>query len=63
MKRCPEITIKQFVYFKIHLGQLFKPRVEFPVKLEFYLCVQMPVFGVEISYYHFCVQNTQNVYK
>ena len=27
------------------------------------LCVQMPLYGVQISYCHFCVQNTENVYK
>ena len=60
MKTCPQIVTKQCVYSKIHFGHL----VEIPVKTwNFILGVQMLVYGVEILYGHFCVQNTQNVYK
>ena len=39
MKRCPEITIKPFVYFKIHLGHSYlSQELNFPYNLNSILC-------------------------
>ena len=66
MKICPEITIKQFAetkYWGRNLKNHLSKTWNFSKNLISILCAQMPVYGVQILYWDFCVQNSQNVYK